>query len=436
MWPFDDLGSAVGDELKALITSAFESAMKAIWDASLALLRGAFGLADQFSVFTVDTRSGPVSILWPLMLWISGVLAVGLFFWQLTLTSVRGGRGFLRLIGGPMQYGIALAVTVGLVAGFLAAADGLTDGILQTGLRSRNFTDALNATTFGDAAVNGVQTVVLGLCALVGVIPASIGYVLEMLFREAAIYILVGAVPITAAGLLANITAAWFWSTCRWILAAIWMKPVLALALVLGVAIAGGSQGLSGLLAGIGVLVVSLFSPFALYRMFAFVDPHTDAGGSLRDALSGLGVDSYGSRNPAVQAAMGGVGRGGGEAIEAANTDRFDAAVADDGDGAEEDPDAGAPADASTSSGAGSAEASGSASGGGASPAANRGQVVSSSRSSGPTGSYGDGEDSPPPPEPPEGGGGSPPPDDPPGPGPNSGGGGAAGAAEESAVIL
>lgn len=132
MWPFDDIGDALDSAIKNMISSAFDAAMKAIWDASLALLRGAFGLANQFSVFTVDTHTGPIAILWPMMLWISGVLALGLFFWQLTLTNLRGGHGFMRLISGPTQYGIALAVTVGLVAGFLAAVDGLTDGIWRS----------------------------------------------------------------------------------------------------------------------------------------------------------------------------------------------------------------------------------------------------------------------------------------------------------------
>ncbi|MEV4734425.1 hypothetical protein [Saccharopolyspora sp. NPDC049426] len=339
MWPFDDIGSAIGGKLKELVSSAFETAMQALWDASLWILREAFRLADQFSVFTVDTREGPISVLWPMMLWISGALALGLFFWQMTTTSLRGGRGFMRLVGGPVQYGIALAITVGMVAGFLTAADGLTHGILQYGLQSTNFQDALQHTTFADAAQDGVKAVALGICAFIGVIPAGIGYVLEMLFREAAIYVLVATIPITAAGLLANVTKAWFWKAIRWILACIAMKPVLAMTLVLGVAISGGSKGLSGLLAGVGVLIISLLIPFVLFRLFAFVDPNSDAGSTFRDALSGVGVSSYGSGNPAIQAAnaLAGGGFGGGssgsDAQESANADRFDEAMADYADG-------------------------------------------------------------------------------------------------------
>ena len=170
------------------------------------MLRTAFQLADQFSVFSVSTTEGPLKVVWPMMLWISGLLAIGLFSWQLIMTNLRGGRGFRRLVTGPVQYGIALAVTVGMVAAFLTAVDGLTEGILTSGLASRNFTDALTHTSFTDATGNGVKAVVLGICAIVGVIPAALGYVLEMLFREAAIYVLVSTVPLVAWGMMRTLT--------------------------------------------------------------------------------------------------------------------------------------------------------------------------------------------------------------------------------------
>jgi hypothetical protein len=375
------------------------------------VLRTAFQLADGFSVFSVSTTEGPLKILWPMMLWISGLLAIGLFSWQLIMTNLRGGRGFLRLVTGPVQYGIALAVTVGMVAAFLSAVDGLTEGILTYGLASRNFTDALSHTSFTDAAGDGVKAVVLGICAIVGVIPAALGYVLEMLFREAAIYVLVSTVPLVAAGLLANVSALWFWKTVRWLLAAIAMKPVLALALVLGVAIVGGSQGVAGLLAGVGVLVISLLAPLLLFRLFAFVDPHADAGGAFRDFLSGKGVDSYGPNNPAL--ALAGAGGGSG-AIEDANTGRFDDSIGDclDGSGVRDS----CPDGHDDQDNRQDAQDPGREGGDGSSralPPANAGQVVASHRSSGSGGG-----DDPPPPEPPGGGGAS------------------AGTAEEAAVII
>ncbi|MGH3624437.1 MAG: hypothetical protein ACRDQ5_22070, partial [Sciscionella sp.] len=93
-----------GDNLATVPNDVVAGAMKAIWNASLAVLRAAFGLADKFSAFTVSVDTGPIATLWPMMLWISGTLAVGLFFYQLIVTSLRGGRGFLRVVIGPVQY--------------------------------------------------------------------------------------------------------------------------------------------------------------------------------------------------------------------------------------------------------------------------------------------------------------------------------------------
>ncbi|KAA9163964.1 hypothetical protein FPZ12_008000 [Amycolatopsis acidicola] len=332
---FGQLGDLAGEEVKAQATGVFEGIMLGIWDAGLWILRTAFHLADQFSVFTVSTTEGPVSVLWPLVLWISGVLALGLFFWNMIVTVLRGGRGFARLVSGPFQYGVALSVTVGMTSAFLASADALTDAILDYGLHAHRFEDALNMTGLTDALSDSVKAVVLGLASIFGLVPAGIGYVIEMLFREAAIYILVATVPVTAAGLLARVSASWFWTCVRWLLAAIAMKPVLAFTIVLGVAIEGGAQGTSGLLVGVAVLLVSLIVPFVLFKLFAFVDPNSDAGATFRDTLQSAGADSYGKDSPSGKAASAGwkTATGGDDAFddgqETANTDRFDTAGSD-----------------------------------------------------------------------------------------------------------
>lgn len=334
------LGMSAGGIIGGLAASAFEAAMQAVWVASLTILRVAFQIADEFSVFTVSTTEGPVAVLWPMILWLSGILALGLFFWQITVAVLRGGRGFIRVMSGPFQYGAALAVSVGLVAGFLAAADGVTKGILNYGLHVNTFSDALSVMGFNDAASDTVKAAVVGLTGLFGVIPAGLGFVVEMVFREAAVYLLVATLPLTAAGLLANVTSSWFWRAVRWLLAAIVLKPALALTLVIGIAISGEAQGLSGLIAGVAVLWIAVWVPLVLYRLFAFVDPNTEAGAAVRNAMSDAGIDSYGSDSAAGKAAHAAKQKffGGGDddedgedESERANTDRFDTSM-DDGD--------------------------------------------------------------------------------------------------------
>jgi hypothetical protein len=158
-----------------------------------------------------------------------------------------------------------------------------------------------------------------------------------MMFRQAAVTVLVATIPFTAAGLLARSTARWFWISARWILTAIILKPAFALVLVIGLTSVSDSQGVVGLLAGVAVLWVALFSPMALFRLLAFVDPATDTGAAFREAASNLG-SRFASPAPAgaESANFSGAGAGGGSGtgdsaagvsdLEQANTARFDSA--------------------------------------------------------------------------------------------------------------
>ncbi|OLZ50256.1 hypothetical protein [Amycolatopsis keratiniphila] len=337
------LGRSAGGVVAGLASGVFEVAMQAIWISSLWLLREAFTLVDSLATFTVSKTDGPVGTLWSIMVWLGGVLALGLFFWQITVSVLRGGRGFTRVMSGPFQYGAALAVTVGAIAGFLAAADGTTSGILNV-LHVGNFSDALKAMNLVDAGTDSVKAVVLGLTAIFGLVPAVLGFAMEMVFREAAVYLLTATVPIIAAGLISNTTAVWFWRGMRWMLAIIFIKPGIALVLVIGIGATGEAKGLSGLLAGVAILWMAVWVPLVLFKLFAFIDPNTEAGAAVRGAFSDAGMDSYGSDSPGGKAGtsafnatknklFGGSDNdeetGTPDDSEAANTDRFDSATDD-----------------------------------------------------------------------------------------------------------
>lgn len=311
------LGGAVGD----LAQSAFSDAMQMVWDGSIWLLKGAFELADNISQVDLSTVTGrtedsgglpgpgeaasvDVSALWSSMIWLAAMIALGLFFYQLISVALRGGRGMFRAVTGPVQFGIALAITTGAVAILLTAADGLTQLFLSSLSEQSNFASALEnpivADRFGEnpdlgEVEEGVRSMVLGLAAAFGVVPAAVGFALQMIFRAAAIMVLIATVPVAAACLAADVTASMFWRTVRWIVAAVLMKPALALVLVIGVNVMARASGVAGLLAGTAVLLVSLFCPMVLYRLLAFVDPGTGAGMTVRSFGMSGGSGSAGS---------------------------------------------------------------------------------------------------------------------------------------------
>ena len=332
----------VSNAISSFAQNILDQIMKGIWMASLALLRAALGLVDLVTGFSLTFEGGTptdatIAAPWALLRNLSLLIALGLFFWQLGATVLRGGRGFFHTATGPIAYGVALAMTGGVVAALLGAADGISAELLSHGfagathfsgvLDNPKFNGIFTATDAGQGVLNGVGTVALGLIAVFGVVPVALGYMMEMVFREGAILVLVATIPVTAAGLVAQTTASWFWRSLRWIIAAIVMKPALALVLVVGVSTLANPQGLGGLLAGVGILLMALFCPFALFRLLAFVDPGTGAGGASRAWASSL---------------LGSVGSGGGgevdtssgtDSAEATNTARFDQASSGSGGG-------------------------------------------------------------------------------------------------------
>jgi len=413
--------------------SLLDTFFTGIWVASLAVLRAAFALVDVVSGFSLTfTAAGnpaataaaapapgagagmagaplrcpggvapvggqcvldaTIAAPWQLLRTLSLVIATALFFWQLGSTMLRGGRGFFHTATGPLAYGIALAATGGLVAALLGAADAVSSALLGAGfgrvigfagvLDNPKFNGVFTAGDAGQAAVNGTSAIALGVIAVFGMIPVALGYMGEMVFREGAILVLVATIPITAAGLVAHTSSSWFWRTLRWIIAAILMKPALALVLVIGVSTLANPQGLGGLLAGVGLLLMALFCPYALFRLLSFVDPGTGAGASSRAwAASALASLSPGG-------GAGQVETGSGVAMaEAANTARFDQAGAGSSSGASGGsgssaggggsdaitPDA--PGAGSSSGGSGAGSSGGGSSGGGG-LAARAGQAV------------------------------------------------------------
>ncbi|GAA1092671.1 MULTISPECIES: hypothetical protein [Pseudonocardia] len=321
-------GFSLTDPIGSLAQSAFDAAMQKVWDAGVWVLRAGFELADQVSWIDPSTITGKTEqrpnspnpatavdaatagadgqslSLWSSLIGLATLIALGLFFYQLISVALRGGRGMFRAFTGPLQFGMAIALTSGLVAVLLGAADGLTtfflsqlggDGTFGATLANDTVTARIGDNPdLGDTEDN-VRSMILGLAALFGVIPAGIGFALQMIFRQAAILVLVATIPLLAAMLVADSTAPSFWRGVRWLLAAILMKPALALVLLIGVSVMGRATGVAGLLAGTAVLLVSLFCPMVIYRLLAFVDPGTGAGMALRSGGGGRGSSAPGA---------------------------------------------------------------------------------------------------------------------------------------------
>jgi len=291
----DLVGGVAGTAVSGVVNGFSEF----LWGAGLQILRTGIGLADNAGTVNLDLASGPLAAVWPVTLGIGLSLAGILFYAQLVTVSARGGRGLLRAVQGCAQFGVALAASAGVFALLVLVADSLTEFILGKGLGSANFTAAFVKTGFSDTTANAVKGPALALLSVFGVIPIGLGFAFENVMRAATIYLLVAVIPITTAGLLSSSTRSWFWKTANWAMAAIAVKPVMALALWIGVAIAGSGSGLAHLITGLALMFVSLWAPLALFKLFAFTSTAaTDAfknGWSQADVTGSPGNGSQGN---------------------------------------------------------------------------------------------------------------------------------------------
>ncbi|HET7475210.1 MAG TPA: hypothetical protein VFJ97_04200 [Dermatophilaceae bacterium] len=338
--PLDVVGQGLGSALAELAVTAFAAAMKGLWDFSLSLLAGVLAIIDHLTVPDLDPRTGPLSSVLPSTAWVGAALLVLLCLVQLGRAALSGGGGLLHLFKGIGQYMVVTASGLGLLAALVTAADAAARGILAAGLHTGTWAGIAASNTPWQNAVHGVSGAGLGVIALLGVLPAAVGLLVAALVREASILVIAATIPILAAGLVAQATARWFWTALRWMLALVMLTPAVAVVVSIGFKVAAAASGTTNPQAadagqqavtafvGAAVLLVSVFCPLALFKLFAFVDPGTPSGHGLRTSLSDLGT--RGQAETTSDAAYAGGGSGA-TAQEAAASDgvesRWTAAV-------------------------------------------------------------------------------------------------------------
>ena len=309
MWPINPLGpilGALGDAASNAATDAFNNAMKAIWNFAALLLSGVLGIIDKYTTPNVDPTNGPLAGLLPLSIWLGLLVLIVMSFVQIGKAVLSGGRGFARLLIGLAQYVVISVAGLTMLATMVTASDSLAKGILKAGLGVDTWQGISGDNSALTNAVQGVSGVGLGLIALLCVIPAALGFLMESLVRSAAILILGGTTSILAGGLVSDATRRWFWTGLRWMMALLFMDPAIAFAITLGMKLAQGAAGAQGQPQGavqatvgavIGglVLIVALVCPLALFKLFAFVDPNSLSGAAVRGFFSGAGGGGSGS---------------------------------------------------------------------------------------------------------------------------------------------
>ena len=180
----------------------------------------------------------------------------------------------------------------------------------------------------GIATGGGLPGLVLLLASLLTALLALVVWI-ELMLREAAVYVAVAFLPLALAGLTWHNTAHWARRLAEWLVAIILAK--LAIAVAFGVAgsmlgeARGGSGGLSTVMAGCAVLLVAAASPWVLLRLIPFAE---QAAGSLHrshlrgaaGAVPGAAASSLLVRQAMFKSFGAGIGAAGGGGRHAARS--------------------------------------------------------------------------------------------------------------------
>ncbi|SFE95569.1 hypothetical protein [Blastococcus tunisiensis] len=290
---------AIGELAGAVVTDVWISAMTSLWEAGLWVLGLAFSVIDALT--TPDlSADGPLGEVYPVTFGIGAAVAALMAMVQLGSAAVRrDGQTLGRVLIGLAQFGLVWAGYVGVAALLVTGVGGLTTGLLRGLLEIDSLAAFDSSLSVERDLVNGTVATVLGMSSVFLLFPAAAGYLLLMLIREAALMLLAATSAISAGGLLAETSSAWFWKSLRWFIAALLISPLAVLILGVGVAITEGvvsGNGSTSSEAAIGMAVIGCLliligavCPLILFRLLAFVDPGTSSGTAMRQSLAASG---------------------------------------------------------------------------------------------------------------------------------------------------
>ena len=233
---------------------------------------------------------------------LSGEPAVGqLQHWMLPLTVavavlgliIAGGKMALTRRANPLiDVGSGLAVisattAVGVLLPtlLLKAGDAWSTWVLQESTGGQFTQRLVNVLTLA-----GSTPAVIVVLGIVAIIISAVQAVL-MLFRQGALVVLAGVLPLAAAGMLTPATRRWFPRVTGWMLALIFYKPAAAAVYATAFTMIGTGKDPRTVLMGFTMVFLSLLALPVLMRFFTWTTGHvadsSGGGGFLQTALGG-----------------------------------------------------------------------------------------------------------------------------------------------------
>lgn len=283
----DPLGCAgshlSGAVANTAVPAAWDEICKTFVDAASQLL-AAFGRSFA-AIPDINPEDPGLSKAYAVTLSIAAAVAVLIVIVQIARTAItHDGKPLAQAATGVVKTVVVWMATASVATAALWASDDLTRLIVR-----RTFGSQANLAVRLGAAVNWAQVAqkpgqeavgvsLLLILAIIGILLTAVLW-LELLFRNAALGLLIVGSTIAAAGQISEKTETW-WS--RLIAAGaqlIILKPVIALVFMIGFSTAGNSSGIENVLAGILDLAMAAFSWPIIARFFTWTNIQAASSG-------------------------------------------------------------------------------------------------------------------------------------------------------------
>ena len=178
---------------------------------------------------------------------------------------------------GLLTIAITGAVATILPTLLLRAGDAYSTYVLDAATGNQFGARFTTLLAFGGYAGPGLVAILLVL-GIIGMILAAAQAIL-LIFRQVAVIILAGMLPLAAAGSMTQLTRPWLRRVSGWMLALIFYKPAAASVYAVGFLLIGQGTTAQEVLMGFAVLALSLVTLPALMRFFTWTTGQMESGG-------------------------------------------------------------------------------------------------------------------------------------------------------------
>jgi len=222
---------------------------------------------------------------------VGGVVAAGA---RMALT--RRANPLLDVTGGLLTIAAASTLGTAAITLLLKAGDAWSTWVLQVSTGG-HFTQRMDLVLQLGGGAAAAVVLVFGLIAIV----LSLIQAILMLFRQAALLILAGVLPLAAAGSIAPMTRAWVRKVTAWTLALICYKPAAAAVYAVAFTMVGSGRSPRTALMGFVMMLLSVLMLPALMKFFTWttgtIGSSGGGGGQLLGAAT-MGAIALGSLGP------------------------------------------------------------------------------------------------------------------------------------------